>query len=404
MSSTVGVPLVGGDDGSRYVDLQFADPAFEERSGWPAWHQGGTPLRELEFERCRMPANLVGLGFADCRFKRCVFRGYIRSSEFVRCEFEDCRFDHSAIVSTKLKYCRFRRCTFSDAAIYRCDLYRADFRPGNTFPDAELGLVSLSRSDLGGAGELRRPSFGPFDRDRDPPLGRLAEDDGLEASTAAARAAVRELRPRVGHAFIQEDPGEYETLLRETHLNARLDDALGGRLAETAENWRMLSAVWMAAGAYDDAGWAYRRSRRATRANLAPWRGSAAAARQVPLISSEKGPRRVGLWATLAIAGPLCGFGTRLRGIVLAMLAMVVGFAVLLKLTGALSVVGASGERAANWFDALRFSIGQLATTPPGDLTLPGAGWSLAADVETLLGIALLGLFGFVLANLLRWS
>src|SRR6185503_3004757 len=131
------------------------------------------------------------------------------------------------------------------------DLYRIDFRPGNTFPDAELGLVSLSRGDLGGAGELRRCSFGPFDQGDEPP--RPVEDDGPGAWTAAARAAVRELRPLVGHALIQEDPAEYEALLRATELNARFDDALGGRLAEAAENWRMLSAVWMAAGAYDDA-------------------------------------------------------------------------------------------------------------------------------------------------------
>lgn len=402
MGSTAGVPLVTGVE-RRYVDLRFADPEFEEEgAGWPGWHQDGTSLRELEFERCRMPANLVGLGFADCKFRRCVFRGYIRSSEFVRCEFEDCRFDHSAIVSTKIKYCRFRRCTFSDAAIYRCDLYRADFRPGNTFPDAELGLVSLSRGDLGGAGELRRRSFGPFETD-DEPL-RPAAGEEAETWTPAARAAAQELRPLVRHAFIQEDPVEYEALLRSTHLNARLDDALGGRLAEAAENWRMLSAVWMAAGAYDDAGWAYRRSRGLTRANLAPWRGSAVRGRQVPLRSAEKGPRRLGLWATLAVAGPLCGFGTRLRGIVVAMIALVVGFAVLLRLAGALEVVGRSGRREADWFDALHFSIGQLATTPPGELRLVGAGWSLAADLETLIGIALIGLFGFVLASLLRWS
>jgi hypothetical protein len=403
MSSTTGVPLRAEDGRSSYVGVDFDDPDFEEGSGWPAWHQGGTPLRELEFERCRLPANLVGLGFADCRFSRCTFRGYIRSSEFVRCEFEDCRFDHSAIVSTKIKYCRFRRCTFSDTAIYRCDLYRADFRPGNTFPDAELGLVSLSRSDLGGAGELRHCSFGPFDRAAEPAEGRGDEDE-VGPWTPQARAAVKKLRPRVGHPFIQEDPAEYEALLRATHLNGPLDDALGGRLAEIADNYRMLSAVWMAAGAYDDAGWAYRQSRRATRAGLAPWRGSAVPERQVPLQSAEKGPRRAAKWVALTVAGPLCGFGTRLRGIVATMIALVIGFAVLLKVASALDVVGRSGERAASWFDAFRFSVGQLATVPPTELTLSGPGWSLAADLETLLGIALLGLFGFVLANLLRWS
>jgi hypothetical protein len=121
---------------------------------------------------------------------------------------------------------------------------------------------------------------------------------------------------------------------------------------------------------------------------------------------AKRGERlsRLTRWAALAIAGPLCGFGTRLRGIVLSLIAMVFVFAALLKLLGGVEAVGPGGAEAGSWFDAFRFSVGQLATTPPPGLRLSGAGWSLAADVETLLGIALLGLFGFVLANLLRWS
>jgi hypothetical protein len=111
------------------------------------------------------------------------------------------------------------------------------------------------------------------------------------------------------------------------------------------------------------------------------------------------------LWAGLAVAGPLCGFGTRLRGIVAALLVMVVGFAALLRIFSVIEVTTGSGAaHDGGWFDAVHYTVGQLATTPPPNMTLAGAGRSFAADLETLIGIALLGLFGFVLANRLRYS
>jgi hypothetical protein len=352
------LPLPSGTE-KAYRRQRFPDHGSDEPVGWPPWHQDEPEFAGYTFERCEFGSRLADIGFRDCRFEKCTFHSYVRSAEFMRCVFVDCELDYCAIVSTKLKFCRFEGCTFTGAAILRCDLYRADFRRGNVFQRARLGLVSLSRGDVRGAGELRRVCFPPF-QDR----GELAPGIQEPQQAPSEYEAVRSLRTEVALPLIQEDPAQYEELLVNTDLTRPVDDTLARRLIEISDVYRMLSGVWMSAAAYDDGAWAYRQSRKYTRASLAPlFRRSAAAARKVPMVRREKGFRRAGLWAGLSLADPLCGFGTRLRGILVALVALVAGFAV-----------------------------------------LSARGWGLAAALETLLGIALLGLLGFVLANKLRFS
>ena len=384
-----------------YRGETFADHGLEEPEGWPQWHDEEPAFEEYTFERCEFGKRLANVGFRDCRFEKCTFHSYIRSAEFMRCEFVDCELDYSAIVSTKLKFCRFEGCTFTGAAILRCDLYRADFRRGNVFQRAQLGLVSLSRSNVGSAGELRRFSFPPFHDDG----GELAPGIQEPPHAPSEYAAVRSLCAEVQLPLIQEDPAQYEELLVNTDLTRPVDEALARRLIEVSDVYQMLSGVWMSAAAYDDGAWAYRQSRKYTRASLAPrFRRPAAGARQAPIVRRQNGMRRAGLWVGLSLAGPLCGFGTRLRGILVAVLALVAGLAILLRAFDVVRVSDRGAVHHGGWFDAIRFSVGQLVTTPPANTFLSARGWGLVAALETLIGIALLGLLGFVLANKLRFS
>jgi hypothetical protein len=396
------IPLLALPAGTRpvYRGQVFADHGSEEAEGWPPWHDEEPEFEEYTFERCEFGSRLANVGFRDCRFEKCTFHSYVSSVEFMRCEFVDCELDYSAIVSTKLKFCRFEGCTFTGAAILRCDLYRAEFRRGNVFQRAKLGLVSLSRADVRGAGELRRVSFPPF-HDGDELAPGVKEPQHPPSSSEV----VRRLCAAVELPLIQEDPAEYEDLLCHTTLTRPVDETLARRLIEISDAYRMLSGVWMSVAAYDDGAWAYRESKRYTRASLAPgMRRSAAAGRKVAIVRRREGLRRVGAWLGLALAGPLCGFGTRLRGVVAAVSGLVAGFAFLFWAFDAVRVSERRAIHHGGWFDALSYSVGQLVTVPPASADLSSRGWELAASLETLIGIALLGLFGFVLANRLRFS
>jgi Pentapeptide repeats (9 copies) len=383
-----------------YREQVFDSHGSDEPDGWPPWHNEEPEFEEYTFKRCEFGKRLANVGFRDCRFEKCTFHSYVRSVEFMRCEFVDCEFDYSAIISTKLKFCRFEGCTFTGAAILRCDLYRAEFRRGNVFQRAKVGLVSLSRADVRGAGELRHVSFPPF-HDGDELAPGVEEPQHPPSSSEE----VRRLCAAVELPLIQEEPAEYEELLLHTTLTRPVDETLARRVIETSDAYRMLSGVWMSVAAYDDGSWAYRQSRHYTRASLAPgMRRSAAAGRKVAIVRREDGLRRAGAWLGLALAGPLCGFGTRLRGIVAAVCGLVAGFAVLLRAFDAVRVSEQQTIHHGGWFDALRYSVGQLVTTPPANAALSSRGWGLAASLETLIGITLLGLFGFVLANRLRFS
>jgi hypothetical protein len=122
-------------------------------------------------------------------------------------------------------------------------------------------------------------------------------------------------------------------------------------------------------------------------------------------VTRERGAKRFAIWLSLAVSGPLAGFGTRMRGVIVALALLVIGFAGLLATNAGATVENAKRVKVTpGFFEDLRFSLGQLVTTPPGNVKLAGHGWEAAASVETFIGISLLGLLGFVLANKLRFS
>ena len=396
---TIPLLLLPASTRRTYRDKTFADRGGPEVAGWPPWHEEEPEFEAYTFERCEFGSRLANVGFRDCRFEKCTFHSYVSSAEFMRCEFVDCELDYSAIVSTKLKFCSFEGCTFTGATILRCDLYRAEFRRGNVLQRAKLGLVSMSRSDVRGAGELRRVSFPPF-HDGD----ELAPEVKEPQHSPSSSEGVLRLRSAAKVPLIQEDAAEYEDLLCHTTLTRPVDETLARRLIEIADVYRMLSGVWMSVAGYDDGAWAYRQSRRYTRASLAPRMRRPKAGRKVAIVRRQAGLRRAGAWLGLALAGPLCGFGTRLRGVIVSVCGLVVGFAVLFRAFDAVRVTEWPAVHRGDWFDALRYSVGQLVTVPPANAGLSSRGWEFAAALETLIGIALLGLLGFVLANRLRFS
>jgi len=101
----------------------------------------------------------------------------------------------------------------------------------------------------------------------------------------------------------------------------------------------------------------------------------------------------------LLLAGALCSFGTSLGRIVVWLAGLVLGAGALFSATHTIH----SGKSPASLPDCWLFAVGQLVATPPKRLN-PVAGAEVGAPFETLIGVALIGLFGFVLGNKIRNS
>jgi hypothetical protein len=451
----VKLALVAKGEDRIYTETEFAEcDRAHSTSGWPLWKEDEgkynkddkDAFRRYEFTECRFPKRLTGVRFIKCTFTECDFGScYVATAEFYQCTFHECRFEYAAVLSTKLKFNIFRRCNFTGAFILRCDLYRSFFEQGNVFQHAQLGWVSITRGDLSGAGELRRASLLPLAQEaRKLSPNALAPEIAEPADAATRFDRVKSLRDEIREPFIQENADQYPTLLGHTETAVTVEETLAALVVELEEVYRMLSAVWMVAAAYDDAAWAYRESKKRARASLRPRRRvkeppepddapeRALQQNHPPERTREwwkhaqeifrEWRRRTGqtlTWLGLVAAGPACGFGTRLRGVFACLGGWVALFTLTLLVCGAVRAPAAahatkallyararSSEpyEAAGLLDCFRYSIGQLVTTPPQSLKLAGRGWEIAASIETLVGIGLLGLLGFVLANRLRFS
>jgi hypothetical protein len=158
------------------------------------------------------------------------------------------------------------------------------------------------------------------------------------------------------------------------------------RLRRAATIYRRLSGMWSDRGEYGYAGWAYVRARRLEREALRP--------------GGAHGWHRAGQWAFLVLADATSGFGERVRRVAITALLLVVVPGVVYAATGAIED---GGRTTHDLGDGLLFSLGQVTTTAPDRFSAP-PGVELAGAVQTLVGIVLLGLLGFVLGNRIRSS
>ena len=291
----------------------------------------------------RNPARLHGVSFRG---------GTLRECSLTRCDLTEVDLRQSTLEDCDLRYITTARTTFGDAALRGCDLYRAYLDAGTVFSPRELRNVSLTNASLNGV-----TGFAP----RHVPDGALAQLDA--------------------HA--------YRDFLERTRADSPedLDRVVAGRFHEAAGVYRTLSGLWASTGAAGDSGWAYARSRVLERRDASPRHRST--------------PTRWPRWIGMLVAEAISGYGIRLER-VLAALAVVA-------LLPALIYAAAGGVRDAGkptqaLGDCILFSVGQLTTATPERLSPANLAVEWTSTVQTLLGIALLGLFGFVLGNVIRSS
>jgi hypothetical protein len=316
------------------------------------------------------PALLMGTKFGGSRFEDCSFvYAELMDTKFMDTEFgascfKDCSFVHAELTKTYFRGCRFVDCDFrfsrfsgaqlAEAHILRSDFYRAQLGEGTVMARVHIELSSMSSTGLEGTLDLEWQSF---------------------------------KRRGGAPALVQESAALYPSFLRRTEEERprenTVEHALASRLEDAARVYRGLSGLWAGHGSFDDAGAAYAYGRRLERQARGPfYRGS----RFRPLS-----------WLWLWVADVVCGFGESLPRVVvwIGALALLPGLGY--RLFG--GVVGAHGL-----LDDLLYSLSSLTSSHPSNLDAANRLVSWIGVVQTFLGVALLGLFGFVLGNKIRNS
>jgi uncharacterized protein YjbI with pentapeptide repeats len=286
------------------------------------------------------PAILNGTIFRSSTLEHCFFA----HADLTGADFRDCH-----ISRCDFRYATFRRTTLGDATLELCDLYRASIEDGTVMLNTVFELVSMPGT--------------------------------LEGATGLSWASFDGPRP----ALVTESEPDYRDFLEWTRADRLgtypIEDALKDRLDDAARTYRDLTGVWTGRAQFRDAGLAYAHGRRLERQAVGP-RFKGRPFRPLPWL---------GLW----LADLLCGFGESLWRIVpwLAVVALVPG--IIYALAG--GVAGAHGL-----VDDLLFSVSQLTATTPDRLKAGTHLVDWVRVVQTLMGVTLLGLFGFVLGNKIR--
>jgi Pentapeptide repeats (9 copies) len=333
-------------------------------------------------------ARFEGVNFTDVDFRYATLEDTrIRHSNLTRCDFrymglEKCSFVHS----------RFDGATFTGAVLLECDLYRTVFVASSLFSHALFYLVSISGATLAGTIDLRKATFCEARGNAaDAPPAEHPGSSPYKANARKRREIVLKNATSGSEkpALVQQaDETVYQTFL-EPVVDKTLSDptSLRVRFAEAAGVWRALSALWTSQGALSDAAWAYEQTKRLERKDMSPLR--------------RQGPGRWShslRWAGLWLAGGLCSFGNSLGRVLGWLVVLTCGWGVVYSLTDAVRVNGSE----ASFGKSMIFSVAQLTTAVPNRYTVHAGGAELFASAETLCGVALLGLFGFVLGNKLR--
>jgi len=276
------------------------------------------------------------------------------------------------------KFCDFRliRCsqsTFQDSFFYGCDFYRANFEDYSIFEGAEMVGVSLSMANLQGAG-IKRKNLGN---------GILQEDIHLFEE--------------FHHHYMYLSEEKIQEFLRKRHY-------------EAMQIYRNLTGVWASQGFFQDASWAYVKSKRNEKKTYSPKyapiiypaknKQASAAENQFSRLSVglKFFPKFILYW----FIDLLCGFGESLGNIIASILVLIFGSALVYWLFGCLK--SPDGTVYPGFFDYLIFSVGNLTATDFGRFTATSVFAELMIAFQAITGISLVGLFGFILGNKIRNS
>lgn len=346
------------------------------------WTLDGGNFSHLLFERvifgCEGSSRqkLLRVDFSHATFINCQFR----NCDLDHCLFPSAHFENVNLRKAQISGCDFRysffdKTTFAEAGIESCDFYRAVFDHNVVFERARLKHCSFHHASL----------------------------EGSELDWNAIRDG----------GIVQADPNAYGDFLRQvasSDKNSLTDEKIAHFVAvghlEAAAIFRKLSAVFAARGQFSESSDAYVNARRLERFGLRPSVYSHAAQAEAALRGTPPpGKTRLRLlmlrglpsYLELWFSDLVCRFGTSVSRVLLSMIAVILGFAVLYRVLGAVT----SSQGRAGFAGCLEFSLGKMLADVPDGLTILDTARPIA-EMQVFISLALIGLFGFVLGNYFR--
>jgi hypothetical protein len=198
-----------------------------------------------------------------------------------------------------------------------------------------------------------------------------------------------------------------DTRMRREQLGEAIGEELAGRYDFAKEAYLALKNNFAQIGRYRDESWAYVKERQMGKKMHYPRLARKFYANELPENADvwRLGwfyTRHMAKWAADWVVEWTCGYGESVLRTLRAMVVALVGFAILYQLLGA--VVDANGNPSSSWLHCLLYSGGAFTTfgvetlRPANDLI------RFLSILESMVGIALTGLLGFVLGNRIRRS
>jgi len=310
-----------------------------------------------------------------------------------------------------LRFANLREAALEGARLTRADLWGATLDgailTGATLTGARIGEASLRSADLTGA------DLGDVDLGRSDLEGARLTGANLHGATltdARLRDAVlSEARLRdldlstcdlahihVGGAQLDE------TRLRRDQLGGAIGEEVAGDYDAAATGYLALEHNFVDLGDPDAGRWAYGKKRRMQK--RAAWAQARAAARAQQWGTAG---RRCAVYASDQVVEWLCNYGESVPRVLGALVVAYLAFTLFYGLTG--SVVRVTGDvphpvrvTTRSPLDLAVFSLASMTTQSPLGMQPRDPSVQLPTGLETLVGIFLTGLLGFVAGNRIR--
>jgi len=310
------------------------------------------------------------IDLSNANFQNCT----IQNAKFSGAKFCKTTFRGSNLNWCDFRYANFEQCTFQATRLFGCDFYRTEFIGNNIFEDANLEGVSLYLANLEGAG-IRR--------------GNL------------------------GHRILQED----KTLFREYHRHyahispADIQQHIDKCFQEASVVYRALMGTWTSKGLLEDASWAYVKLKRMETLTFAPWRSWKIYSQDhdKDLKGAHLFFSRVRIvfkylpkYVSNLFIDALCGFGESIGKVVTTFLFLFLVCGLYYRVSQ--GVVDKNGGVIVSLADNLLFSLGNLVSVSFDRLLPANSQTEFVMAFQSIVGIMLVGLLGFILGNKIRNS